>query len=116
MSRLPVSDNSSGKWTAPLAANVSWGGLALVAALGAVWWIGVTGLDGLLGIDTQCEGERYDGRGAEAREFIRSALEAGVAGWIYLAWVAIFPFGLVTWLERRLRKAMLARRQIVPRD
>lgn len=102
--------------SAPPTLRIGWGAVIFVVLAAAAWLFGVYELDALLGIDTQCENTRYSGRGAELAEILRCSAEAGEKGWFYIAWMASFPFLLVTWLERRLRKAMLARRRIVPRD
>lgn len=98
------------------AAKAGWGAVLLIVVAAAVWLFGVQEFDALLGIDTRCEDGPRAARGAELAETLRCSLEAGAAGWFYIAWLATFPFLLVTWLERRLRKAMLARRKITPRD
>ena len=96
--------------------KIGWGALVVIVAGAVIWWLGVAHLGEFFGIDTQCESTRHDGRGAELAETLRCSVEAGPGGWFYIAWMASFPFLLVTWLERRLRKAMLARRKITPRD
>lgn len=111
-----MSDSPDAKNAAPLAVRVSWGGIALIVVLGAVWWAGVVHLDELLQLDTQCEDKRYDRRGAELAETLRCSVGQGYGGWIYVAWTLIFPLGLLTWMERLLRRAILARRHISPRD
>ncbi len=111
-----MSDGSDKNGAAPLTVTVSWGGLALIVALCAVWWAGVVHLDEFLQVDTQCEDKRYYGRGAEFAETARCALDQGLGGWIYLAWTLVLPLGLLTWMERSLRKSILARRHISPRD
>lgn len=105
-----MSGKPPGSSAAPLHAPVGWGGLLFVLVAGLVWWWGVQSLDTMLGVETQCEDTPNGSRGAELAETVRCSIAAGFAGWLYLAWLLVFPFGLVTWLERRLRKAMLARR------
>ncbi len=110
-----MSEDSSENRPAPLHEQIGWGGLLFALVAGLVWWGGLQSLDAILGVDTQCEDTRHGNRGAELAETMRCSIAAGLEGWLYLAWLLVFPFALVTWLERRLRKAMLARRKIVPR-
>lgn len=116
MPRLPVGDTGNDNGGAPLTVKVGWGALLLIVLAAALWLFGVYRLDELLAIDTQCDNTRYYGRGAELGEILRCSVEAGPKGWFYVAWLGAFPFLLVTWLERRLRKAMLARRNVRLRD
>lgn len=111
-----MNDPANKDGSASLTVKIGWGALLVIVAGTAIWWIGVVHLDGLLGIDTQCENTRHGRRGAELAEMLRCSVEAGPGGWFYIAWLAVFPFLLVTWLERRLRHAMLERRKITPRD
>ena len=116
MSRLPVGGPGTNPNGAPLTANVSWGAAAFIVGAGIVWWLGVLHLDELLQIDTQCDNRRHDGRGAELGEIVRCSSAEGIAGWFYLAWMAIFPLATFLYLERGLRRATLARKNLRPRE
>lgn len=111
-----MSDPARPDDSAPPTIRIGWGAVIFIVLSAAVWLFGVNEFDALLAIDTQCDNERYYGRGAELAEILRCSLEAGPRGWFYIAWLASFPFLTVTWLERKLRKAMLARRNVTPRD
>ena len=110
MSRLPVGpDNNSD--AAPLTVRVSWAALAVVAALGLIWFFGIDLLRDWLSLDGECVTEPGLGRRARYAELVGCSLAAGPRGWLWLAWCASFPAFITIALERKLRRSVLARGQ-----
>lgn len=108
MPRLPVNpDKPSG--AAPLTLRVSWAALAVFAGLALVWYFGIGQLQQWLAVDVTCHAEPSIGRRARFAEMVSCSLAEGPRGWLLLGWMASLPLFTTIWLERALRRAVLAR-------